>query len=503
MMPGADNRRPSNTAATFRWALLGAFAPKVISPITALTLPIFLEPRAFGLVAASTFVLTAAQMLAGMGAGAAVVQRQGDVEETASFAFWVGLAAGAVGFAATWWASPLVERAFRFTGLAAVLRVSAMSLPLQALAAVPVALLQRRLAFSRLFWIGAVAQIAGSAVSLTLAVVGAGVWALVLGPLVTVLFQAAVAFAVVGWRPVVPWRVAMPLGVASFGLWVSASNAVSWSLLQADNAIIGFFLGAEALGIYALGFKLATVVPGMFSGPVSAVAYPQFARLQAQGPTAFGAHLLWLHRALAAWVVPASLGVALVAPVVVPVVYGTRWPGLTLVIVVLSVTLGPSNIWSITAQAFRGVGFPQAWLRAAFPTLLVMLVALSVVARAGLPWAVVARAAAAVLYPILSIHITASLLKLPVREQIRALTPTLLPSSGMAIVVGGLALISRATGAMSGLALATAMAAIGALVYAQLLRWLSPGVAADALELVGVAPSSPAFPNEPTGCPSG
>ena len=133
MLSGADNRRPSSSAATFRWALLGAFAPKVISPITVLALPIFLEPRAFGLMAASTFVLTAVQMVAGMGAGSTVIQRQGDVEATASFAFWVAVTAGAVAFAATWWAAPLVEGAFHFTGLAAVLRVSAVSLPVGAL----------------------------------------------------------------------------------------------------------------------------------------------------------------------------------------------------------------------------------------------------------------------------------------------------------------------------------------------------------------------------------
>jgi PST family polysaccharide transporter len=422
-----------------------------------------------------------------MGAGSAVIQRQGDVEETASFAFWVAVTAGTAAFAATWWAAPLVEGAFRFTGLTAVLRISAISLPLAALAAVPVALLQRRLAFSRLFWVGAVAQIAGSATSLTLAVTGAGVWSLVLGPLVTVFLQAVLAFASAEWRPAAPWRTTMPLGVASFGLWVSASNAVSWSLLHADNAVIGFFLGEETLGIYALGLKLATVVPGMFTGPVSTVAFPQFARLKAQGPAAFGAHLLWLHRALAVWVVPASLGVALLAPVVVPAIYGTRWPGLPLVIVVLSVALGPSNLWSITAQAFRGAGFPQAWLKAALPTLLVMVVSLSVAARAGLAWAVVARAAAAVLYAWLSIHVTASLLSLPVREQIRALTPALLPSAAMALAVAAVALIGRASGAVSGPVLAAVMAAIGALVYAQLLRRLSPAVAADALALVGVA----------------
>lgn len=456
-----------------------------------------MEPRAFGLVAASTFVVAAVQILSGLGVGSTIIQRQGDVEETAAFAFWVAVTAGTVCFAGTWWAAPFVEHAFGFTGLAAVLRVSGLSFPLAALGAVPLALLQRRLAFERLFWAGALGQIAGSAVSLTLAVSGAGVWALVVGPLTYVLVQAVLGFASAGWRPVPPWRATMPAGVASFGLWVAASNAVSWSLLHADDAIIGFFLGAETLGVYALGFKLATVVPGMFTGPVSSVAYAQFARLQSEGAAAFRAHVLWLHRALAAWVVPASIGVALVAPIVVPAVYGPRWPGLTLVIVVLSVSLGPGNIWAISAQAFRGAGSPQTWLRAALPTLAVMVIALSVAARAGLEWAVVARAAAAVLYAVLSIRITASLLELPVRDQIRAFTPVLLPSAAMAVVVAMVAVLSRMSGVVSGRVLAAAMAVVGMLVYAVLLRRWSPGVAADALALVGVAPKSPAFPVEP------
>src|SRR5258705_11326462 len=121
MMSGADNRRPSSAAATFRWALLGAFAPKIISPITALALPIFLEPRAFGLVAASTFVLTAVQMVAGMGAGSAVIQRQGDGEETASFAFWGAVTAGTVCLAPTGGAPPPAGGPCRFTEVAALL----------------------------------------------------------------------------------------------------------------------------------------------------------------------------------------------------------------------------------------------------------------------------------------------------------------------------------------------------------------------------------------------
>jgi PST family polysaccharide transporter len=474
--------REQDPPAPFRWALLGSLAPKAITPITTLVLPIFLEPRAFGLVAASALVVTAAQIIGGMGLGAAVVQRRADVKETASFSFWVGLSAAACLYLIAWVASPIVERTFGFRGLAAVIRVSALSLPLQALAAVPLGLLQRRMAFRHLFWIGVIAQVTGSAVALGLALTGGGVWPLVYGPLVAVLLQAVLALATAGWRPSFPWQVSTPPGLVSFSLWVSASNVVAWSFLQADNALVGYFLGAEALGIYALGFNLATVVPGLLSAPVSSVAYPQFSKPQLEGPSVVGAHLLALHRTVAAWLLPACIGVALLAPIVIPVVYGTRWPGLAAVIVVLSLTLGPSNLWSaINAQAFRGMGVPQAWLRAAVPALGLMVLALCLAAGKGLQGMVVARAGAEIMYPVMCVVVTASLLKLSIREQVGALRAPLVPAAGMAIVALTVALAGRATGALSGLPLAATMAAVGAAVYAVLLGWRSPDVLREAL----------------------
>src|SRR6185369_18004562 len=107
--------------------------------------------------------VSAAQIVGGIGSGSAVVvQRRTEVSEAASFSFWLGLGVAVVLYGIVWGASPGLERAFRFDGLSHVLRVAALSLPLQGLAAVPLGLLQRRMAFRRLLWIAVTSQIAGS-----------------------------------------------------------------------------------------------------------------------------------------------------------------------------------------------------------------------------------------------------------------------------------------------------------------------------------------------------
>lgn len=477
-------------SALFRLAFLGNLLPKVITPITTLTMPIFLEPRAFGLVAASTVVIAAAQIIGGIGSGAVVVQRRTEVNEAASFSFWFGLCVAVGLYGIVWWASPGLERAFRFDGLSHVLRVAALSLPLQGLAAVPLGLLQRRMAFRRLMWIAVTSQIAGSGSALLLAITGAGVWALVVGPLITASVQTGLSLRSANWSPASPWRVRRPSGVVSFSLWILVSNLVAWSFLQGDNAIIGYYLGPETLGIYSLGFNLATVIPGMIVAPVAAVAYPQFSILQSAGRLAVGNYLLILHRVLAVWLLPASIGVALLAPVVVPAVYGTRWPGLETVVAVLSLAFGMSNLWSLSAQAFRGVGVPQAWLTAAVPTLLLMILTLSLVVDRGLRATAMARAATELLYPVISFVVTALLLRIPIRDQARALRAPVLPSTGMALVVIGVAWAASSTGVLSGFSLAATMALVGATVYGALLMRLSPEVAREAVAFVGAASTS-------------
>ncbi len=63
--------------------------------------------------------------------------------------------------------------------------------------------------------------------------------------------------------------------VRAMGLWVS--QAVNYSAANVDYLIVGWMLGAEALSIYAIGFRLASAFSSVVAAPLTRTAFVAFA----------------------------------------------------------------------------------------------------------------------------------------------------------------------------------------------------------------------------------
>src|SRR5690606_9407601 len=116
--------------------------------------------------------------------------------------FWASLFVGLLGLACLALAAGHVA-AFLQGGelLAEILPARAVTLPLGALAVVPIGLLMREARFKAIAGIESLASVAASLAGLALAFGGAGVWSLVVMELVRASTTAVAGFAVTRWRP--------------------------------------------------------------------------------------------------------------------------------------------------------------------------------------------------------------------------------------------------------------------------------------------------------------
>ena len=139
-----------------------------------------LTPADFGVMSAATIVLAFSAMFYQMGVGPALVQRSevtaDHIRAASSGAIIMSLMfGGAVALGA-----PVIASAFDIEGLIPVLRVIAIEFPIKGIAVVPLSLMQRELRFRDLAIIDIVSYAIGyGIVGVTMAVFGAGVWALV------------------------------------------------------------------------------------------------------------------------------------------------------------------------------------------------------------------------------------------------------------------------------------------------------------------------------------
>lgn len=470
-----------------KWSGLGGLLPRLITPISTLILATLLSPADFGIVAVCMAVINFAQIIVEMGIGKAIIQRQVDVSAAASIAFILNMALAVTMCSVVWLLAPLLESAYGIPELTSPLRFVSFALVLSGLISIPTALLTREMSFRRLFFVAALPQIVNACISVSIAIYRADYWALLIGYLSGNIVHAIAIWVACPWRPKLIMNIELTRSIMQFSSWILISNLLTWLFLYADNLLVGYFLGADALGVYSLGFNLSNLVPGMVVSTLAAVAYPAFSALQINTADV-GESLMKLHALVAAVIFPIAFGFSAVASEVVHLLYGEKWPGLPMVILFMSIMPGLSHLWSLNADAFRAVGRPDIWMKAAALTLVVLMPLLIVIGeQKDLYVFVLARFLGAFLLPLFNILYTRTILGISLSQQWLSFKTPLLSASIMYLLVIFTSQYLRQFSSSSDLMNLLILVAVGVFSYVAVLRIVAPSLWVNLWLLAGKA----------------
>jgi PST family polysaccharide transporter len=244
-----------DVGSALKWNYLGVIIRSISSLTIGIVLARLLGPKPFGLVAVALLVIGFGNLVADFGFGNAIVQRESLSEEDIRFVFTFQILLG-LSFAVTCFVgAEVIANLFRSEEIAPVLRVLSLMFPLQALGQTASSLLRRRLAFRALQF----GQIGSYAVNLIvaipMAIMGFGVWALVVAQLVSVSLNSAIACRMAPHSYLLSFRLNRP--IMSFGMKVVSTNLANWSIGNLDNLFVGRVFGVSPLGLYSRAFQLA------------------------------------------------------------------------------------------------------------------------------------------------------------------------------------------------------------------------------------------------------
>lgn len=420
------------------WAGVSSVALRGSSLLTTLYLATVLAPRDFGYVAIVNIVIAFAQSVFGSAFTPALIQAPGELEVLAATSLWIAIALSGLLYSALYSVAPVIESFYKVPDLAFLLRVSALGIVASSVGAIPLGLLQRRLEFKKLFAVQLTSQIAGSATAIALAVLHLGIWALISGPVVTSGVSAAMGFALARWIPRRRPSVAESLSLLKFSAWIIVSGFQTWLFLSGDNAIASRYFDGSTLGVYVLGFNLATMLPGVAASVISQVAYPALCHVRRLVAADIVPTFLEVQSITVILALPVACLTAVLADAVVAVGFGTSWVGLGETIRWLAISPGLCAIWSLNSDAYRAVGRPDLWPKISVISLAILLPCLGIAAQFGAHVFIVARCFAALPLPVLNILVAAKVLRMPVSRQLSNLFPALLSGVVLSAVVVGL-----------------------------------------------------------------
>jgi O-antigen/teichoic acid export membrane protein len=356
--------------------------------VVAITLARLLAPDDYGLAALVLVFASLVLVFADLALGAAIIQRPVLTEDDRSTAFWLSAATGLafmlLGVAA---AQPLAY----FYGRAEVAPLCmALSTTffIGSLGTTQEALLVREMDFGSLERRSMVATIIAAVVGITVAVTTRSPWAIITQQIAETMVSTTLLWKFSPWRPSLRFSRRSLREMGGFSSFLVGHRLLYYAHRNADNLLIGKFVGAAALGAYTLAYNIMLFPFTRIAGSVQKVLGPAFARMQNDKPRLADS---WIRavRLLATAAVPLLFGIAVVAPDFVAVVLGSKWAQTAPILQVLAWVGLIQSLQSLNTDVLQALGLASRVFRFTIIFTTSHLVAFVV----GLHWGVIGVAA--------------------------------------------------------------------------------------------------------------
>ncbi len=443
------------------WSSLGRLGSQALQFLASLVLARLIAPTEFGLVASVLVFTQFALIFFELGLGAALVQLRDLRQQDLATVFWINALGGLVFAGLLALCAPLIAGFYGEPGLRGVVLVVSLTFTLN-LGVCHLALLQRAMRFKQIALAELTAAATGFAVTIALAVAGLGVYALAIGPVVQSVTMTILLWSLVRWRPHHFVVRASVVRIRRFSAGMLGFNVVNYWGRNADNLLVGRFVGAEALGFYNRAFNLMTLPVQQLSQVLGRVMFPALVAMREDKARMAAAYRRTV-ASINAVSVPVLVGMTAVAPALVPALWGQRWtPTVPLLMVICMAgvpqAMATSVGWIYQSQNRTTTMFAVGSVSAAAGVLAMVV---------GLRWGALGVAVAVLLRSWLlllpTLHFATRLIDLRARRVVADTLPTWGLCAVMFVVVWWLPPVLGA--ARDGVAVLLAQVGTGALVY--------------------------------------
>lgn len=312
------------TLAGVGWTALAQIGRQAFQFVISVILARLLTPHDFGLVGMIIVFTGFASLFSEMGFSSALIQREKLDERHYSSVFWVNLF---VSFCLTVLliaASPAIAGFYKEPILASLTVLISLNLVIGSLSMVQYAILSRNMNFRGIAIIDIITMIIAGIAAVILALRGYGVWSLVWQMLMVSFAKVLLIWRMTGWHPRWIFDKAAVKELIGFSSNLLGFNMINYWSRNADNLLIGKFIGIAELGIYNRAYSFMLLPVNQISRVLSKVMMPALSRLQDNRPKVKDVYLRTI--AMIAFITfPLMFGLMVVAKHFILFLYGPKW----------------------------------------------------------------------------------------------------------------------------------------------------------------------------------
>ena len=283
-----------------------------------------LDPFVFGVFALAQIAFQITATLIASGYNDVIIQRRDLGDDLLSTIFWANLGCGCIGATFLFASASLYAVAVGVPDVSEPLRWLAMALPIEALSTVHLALSLRNFGHKVVAIRTFASTLIAGGLAIVAALVGMGIWSLIIQVWVTSFLNAALAWRAISWAPQLTFSKALFKSILPFCGAVMVTKSLWIVLTRIPEIVIANFVGAAAVGSYRMAWRLIELISNSVLVPLGSVALSTFSSLSDNQPKMNSAYLQLLN---AAGIVmfPLMFGCAFLAEELIGVLFGVKW----------------------------------------------------------------------------------------------------------------------------------------------------------------------------------
>lgn len=338
------------------WMVSLKFAVRGIGLISTIILARLLLPSDFGLVAMGTAMIAVVELFSAFNFETALIQNQEATRNHYDTVWTLNLVlAAATGLVLTLVAAPTANF-YDEPRLAFIMYFLAAGVVITGLNNVGIVDFRKDLEFHKEFQFKLSQKIVSFAVVIPLAFILRNFWALIAGMLAGRIAGVGASYFMHPYRP----RIALSVWreLFHFSKWLLLNNALYVLRHRSADFIIGKTVGARQLGIFTLSYEISNLITTELAAPIDRAMLPGYAKMSGNLDALRDGYFSVIGM-IALIGVPAAVGIAATAELIVPVLLGPKWLETIRVIEILAVAASISILGSGTASICVALGKPK------------------------------------------------------------------------------------------------------------------------------------------------
>ena len=337
------------------WSAIQKYSGFFVQLIVSAVLARLLSPEDFGVIAISTVIIAFFSLFTDMGIGAAIVQNRNLTKDDLNSLFSLGIYMGLFLAALFCVLSYPIALIYENNTLLPICLLLSINLLFASWNIVPNALINKEKRFKFIAKRTLALQVVCGVVSVLAAYHGAGVYALVISPIVTSVGVFVWNYMQYDLHFIVKVNMNSVKKIMSFSLYQFLFGFINYFSRNLDKLIMGRYYSMGDLGYYEKSYRLMTLPLGYVTNVITPVMHPILSSLQDDYASLADKHNKII-RILAVLSFPIGVFLYFSAKNIIMVVYGSQWMQAVPVFEILALSLPLQMILSSIGAIYQAAG---------------------------------------------------------------------------------------------------------------------------------------------------